>query len=79
MKDPEALRRWWFYVETWDDDVAPHLDENGDPVGADDIKDFIGTKAQADNEGERRADLFEEKSGALIDKIVLESRGKVKE
>lgn len=77
MKDPESQRRWWFYVETWDDELAPHLDENGDPVGVDDIKDFIGTTAQANAEAERRSELFEEKSGALIDKVVLESRGKV--
>lgn len=73
----DERRRWWFYVETEDEEVAPYLDKDGSPVCCGDSVDWIGTKAEAMAEGDRRADLYEEKSNILVGRIVSESRGRV--
>lgn len=61
-------------------------DENGDDFyvgpegsskGAEDV--FLATPAEADAEGNRRADLWEEKMGGLVMRLTLERRGRVEE
>ena len=73
-----TYRRWKFAIET--DEGSGYLLDSGDMVTDPDYTaDWIGTDIQAGFEADRRADLYEEKTGGSITLITLDSKGKVKE
>ena len=72
----DAIRRWRFSVTDFDDNVA-HLDADGGPNGDEPSAEFNGSAAAAMVEGDRRADLWEARTGKLAAKITRDSYGVV--
>ncbi len=68
------VKRWRFWVTDWDDNVT-YVDANGGPDGDEPDAEFIGTGHDAIAEGDRRAGLWETRTGRLMAKITRESRG----
>ncbi len=71
----EPLRHWIFMVD--DFDGPQFLDALGNEIDESDAKrtPFIGTDGQAYTEGERRTDLWEEKTGKWAERITRMSLG----
>lgn len=68
-------RLWKFYAET-EDAGSGYLLASGDMVrDQTDVEDWIGEHLAAQAEAERRADLYEEKIGGTIVRLVTESFG----
>ena len=82
MKDDKgrplsSLRKWKFYVDL--ERGSGFLLADGTLVpNPNDAADWIGTDNEADREANRRTDLFEDRTGETVDKVVYESQGKVK-
>lgn len=76
MKDPEARRKWRFRAEDFENAVF-YLGPNGEE--RDDEEEWIGTDREAEDEGDRRSDLWEVRTGGCLDQITRESRGRVEE
>ena len=72
-----SLRKWKFYVDL--ERGSGFLLADGTLVpNPNDAADWIGTDNEADREANRRTDLFEDRTGETVDKVVYESQGKVK-
>lgn len=72
----EPKRRWRFYVEDFDEE-GQYVGANGEAVGYDEEDtEFIGTFNEAEEEADRRADLWELANDRLAAKVVHESMGK---
>lgn len=69
-----SKKRWRFYVEDFDDNTE-YLDADGGPDGEEPEAEFVGTSEEAMAEGDRRANLWESRTGFLAAKITRESRG----
>jgi len=77
MSEKNDLKRWRFRIEDWDDNTF-HLGSTGNEVDEDNQEEwFIGTQREADIEADRRANLWEDRTDALVSHIVSESRGKI--
>lgn len=70
----DQVKRWRFYVESLDGDVA-YIDANGGPDGDVPDAEFIGTSREALAEGDRRCDLWERNTGWMVATITRESHG----
>ena len=68
--------RYLFSVED-ENGETEYLDANGTSRDSDEF--FIGTGAEADVEGNRRADLWERRTGRWACRVFFERRGEVKE
>lgn len=69
-----TIKCWRFCVEDFNGRTT-YLDADGEPNGDTVAAEFIGTSAQACDEGDRRADVWEAKTGNDVAKITRESRG----
>ncbi len=69
-------KRWRFWVTDFDDNVTC-IDADGGPDGDDPSAEFVGAGHDAISEGDRRAGLWEARTGRLAAKITRESRGNV--
>ena len=67
-------RRWLYTVTDWDD-REEYVDANGEEVCRDDAKEHIATDAEASEESDRRADLWETKQDALVASATRHSQG----
>ena len=74
-------RLWRFYVDDFnEEDESVCLDATGYPVDPEDVDLWTGTKAEATEEAERRADMWEEREeGWLVGRVTSESLGIVEE
>jgi hypothetical protein len=77
MTTDEPCRRWLFKVTDWNDDEF-YVDADGKQSSYDDVPKFVGTDYEALQEGDRRADLWEQKYDALAARVTRESQGIVK-
>jgi hypothetical protein len=68
------IKQWRFWVTDWDDNTT-YIDADGGPDGDETESEFSGTWREAIAEGERRANLWETRTGNLAAKITRESRG----
>lgn len=76
MKDSAAKRRWRFCVTDFDDNDT-YLDKEGGPDGEEADAVFIGDSMGAMAEGDRRANLWENKTGNIAARICRDSLGLV--
>lgn len=72
--DVEQVKRWRFMVTGWDDH-AVYVDADGGPNGDEPAAEFIGNFRQAQAEGDRRSELWEERTGLAAARITCESHG----
>lgn len=73
MTDTE-IKRWRFMVEDWGDESV-YVDAEGGPDGDEPEAEFVGTSHQAMQEGDRRCDLWEARSGRMAARVTRESYG----
>jgi hypothetical protein len=64
------IKQWRFLVTDWDDNTT-YIGADGDETES----EFSGTGREAIAEGERRANLWEARTGNLAAAIMRESRG----
>lgn len=74
LENSMTIKCWRFCVEDFNGRTT-YLDADGEPNGDTVAAEFIGTSAQACDEGDRRADVWEAKTGNDVAKITRESRG----
>lgn len=67
-----GIKRWRFMIEDWDGNVV-YVDGEGGPDG--DEQEFVGTSHQAIQEGDRRCDLWEARTGLMAARVTRESCG----
>lgn len=72
-----VLRRWYFSVEDFDDNLE-YLGPDGESIDEDEAKRhlFIGDTRAAEDEGERRANRWEERENACASNVTRHSMGK---
>ena len=73
MTDTE-IKRWRFVVSDWDDQDV-YVDGEGGPDGDEKEAEFVGTSHQAMQEGDRRCDLWESRTGRMAARVTRESYG----
>jgi len=73
----DEKRKWIFSVEDVTDDEF-HLDGKGEEIDYSDAVIFEGSRREAGEEGDRRANLWEQRTGVIVFKITSHSLGKVK-
>lgn len=71
------LRRWYFSVEDFDDNLE-YLGPDGESIDKDEAKrhPFIGDTRAAEDEGERRANRWEEREDTCAANFTRHSMGK---
>lgn len=74
---PLVLRRWYFSVEDFDDNLE-YLGPEGESIDEDEAKrhPFVGDTRAAEDEGERRANRWEERNNACAANVTRHSMGK---
>ena len=72
VEQEKILYNWLFSIED-EQGESHYVDSNGEGKYADDV--FVGTRNEAFKEGERRADLWEEKHGGFLLRVTCERRG----
>lgn len=73
MMDRERVRRWRFMLSDWDD-LAVYVDAEGGPDGDAPVAEFVGNLMQAQTEGDRRAEMWEQRTGVSVARVTCESQ-----
>lgn len=60
------IKHYWKFYAEFDDDGGSYLDEENV---------FIGTDLEAAYEADRRSNQYEDETGIIITKIIMESQG----